>query len=107
MVLHDREQCLIAVSGDGTLTVNDLRTGKVCSPPSGIYSKGYCRCADVFIMVLCHLACSQSCHADFNQGQCSEAMSSSHSEGACVLPIADDKLQQAIAHTHSVDLLPV
>lgn len=29
MVLHDREQCLVAVSGDGTLTVNDLRTGKV------------------------------------------------------------------------------
>ncbi|KAL3146127.1 hypothetical protein ABBQ38_015474 [Trebouxia sp. C0009 RCD-2024] len=29
MVLHDREQCLVAVSGDGTLTVNDLRTGKI------------------------------------------------------------------------------
>lgn len=29
MVLHDREQCLVAVSGDGTLTVNDLRTNKV------------------------------------------------------------------------------
>ena len=33
MVLHEREQCLIAVSGDGTLTVNDLRTGKVQTPP--------------------------------------------------------------------------
>lgn len=31
MVLHDREQGLVAVSGDGTLTVNDLRTGKVAS----------------------------------------------------------------------------
>ena len=29
MVLHDREQCLVAVSGDGTLTVSDLRTNKV------------------------------------------------------------------------------
>jgi WD40 repeat protein len=29
MVLHEREQCLVAVSGDGTLTVNDLRTNKV------------------------------------------------------------------------------
>ncbi len=31
MVLHEREQCLVAVSGDGTLTVNDLRTNKVYS----------------------------------------------------------------------------
>jgi len=29
MVLHEREQCLVAVSGDGTLTVNDLRANKV------------------------------------------------------------------------------
>ncbi|DBA90662.1 hypothetical protein WJX77_010677 [Trebouxia sp. C0004] len=29
MVLHEREQCLVAVSGDGTLTVNDLRTNKI------------------------------------------------------------------------------
>lgn len=28
MVYHEREQCLIAVSGDGTLSVNDLRTNK-------------------------------------------------------------------------------
>ena len=31
MVMHEREQCLVAVSGDGTLTVNDLRTTKVRS----------------------------------------------------------------------------
>ena len=29
LVYHEREQCLIAVSGDGTLSVNDLRTNKV------------------------------------------------------------------------------
>lgn len=27
------EQCLLAVSGDGTLSVTDLRTGKVSAPP--------------------------------------------------------------------------
>ena len=26
---HPTEQCLIAVSGDGTLSISDLRTGKV------------------------------------------------------------------------------
>ena len=29
MVMHELEHCLVAVSGDGTLSVNDLRTGKV------------------------------------------------------------------------------
>ena len=51
MVLHEREQCLIAVSGDGTLTVNDLRTGKVCSCSSGTRA-----IANVSITILCYLA---------------------------------------------------
>ena len=44
MVLHEREQCLIAVSGDGTLTVNDLRTGKVRLCPFGILKGLLHRC---------------------------------------------------------------
>ena len=31
MTHHGAESCLLAVSGDGTLSVNDLRTNKVCS----------------------------------------------------------------------------
>ena len=30
MVLNEHEQCLVAVSGDGTLSVTDQRTNKVC-----------------------------------------------------------------------------
>ena len=33
LALASGEQCLLAVSGDGTLSVTDLRTGKASAPP--------------------------------------------------------------------------
>ena len=43
LALHERESCLLSVSGDGTLAVTDLRTNKVRGlwwekvPRNGIY----------------------------------------------------------------------
>ena len=59
MVLHEREQCLIAVSGDGMLTVNDLRTGKVQTlllhwPLSAMQCSAYSHCLLSFTFMHCH-----------------------------------------------------
>ena len=59
MALHERESCLLSVSGDGTLAVTDLRTnkvrgfaGKMCPEKPGSLPKPTKECVRALVYVV-------------------------------------------------------